>query len=92
MVRFHNLIKKAANNLSRSGAVLFVINPSGVHYNSADVQFTESDSDRIGSDGLLSGEGSLSLLASESGGKYLEGTSKNITAKIHSMQQGFYFF
>jgi hypothetical protein len=68
-------IRQTADYLSRSGAVLFVINPAGA---------LESFS----SPG--SGEDSLRQLALDSGGKYMEGETKTISDQIHNLHRAYY--
>ncbi len=59
--------------LNTSGAILFLVNPAGT-------RIDESDSN--------SGEQSLRFLAAESGGRYFEGTQKDIANDVNSMEGG----
>ncbi|MCP5050567.1 MAG: hypothetical protein GY940_25610 [bacterium] len=92
-------IKKAARSLSKAGAVFFMINPMGVDNGSSDLTgnidadanpTVANGGEKIGSVGTMSGEASLSYLATESGGKYLEGTDSSIITRIRNMHRGFY--
>ena len=71
---YHYYLERVADNLSQSGAVLFIINPSG-----ADPEQS-----------YISGEDSLKYLAKESGGKYLEGAGENIVDRIDNMHRAYY--
>ena len=62
-------------HLNKSGAILFLVNPSGT-------RIDESDSN--------SGEQSLRILASESGGRYFEGAERDIAKEVNSMEGGYY--
>jgi len=68
-------MKQTAGYLSRSGAVLFIVNPSGTRYRLDDIQ---------------SGEDSLRYLAKESGGTYMEGEETAISKKIEKMHRAYY--
>ncbi|MCK4763459.1 MAG: hypothetical protein KAW12_14765 [Candidatus Aminicenantes bacterium] len=68
-------VKKTAGYLGRCGAVLFIINPAGAVLNYRSLQ---------------SGEDSLRFLARESGGKYMEGETKTISAQIQEMNCAYY--
>ena len=61
--------------LNTSGAVLFLVNPSG----------TGGDG-RI----RASGERSLRILAGESGGRYFEGAEKKISRQVNGLESGYY--
>jgi hypothetical protein len=71
----YNTLKLIGEYLNKSGALLFIVNPAGT-------RVLESDWD--------SGEQSLRILASESGGKYFEGTEKNIAKEVNQMEGGYY--
>ena len=62
-------------SLNKSGALLFLVNPSGTW-------ISESDKD--------SGEQSLRMLANESGGRYFEGAEKQIAQEVNNMEGGYY--
>jgi len=73
MYRYY--LKMMAQYLSRSGAVLFIINSMGV----------------INSLGTsTSGEESLYFLAQQSGGKYLEGTNTDIVQTLDDIHHAYY--
>ncbi len=61
--------------LNTSGAILFLVNPSG----------TGGDG-RI----RASGERSLRILAGESGGRYFEGAKKKISRQVNGLEGGYY--
>ncbi len=65
----------AGRYFNTSGALLFLVNPAGTR---------TSESDRN------SGELSLRLLASESGGRYYEGAEKQIAREVNNMEGGYY--
>jgi hypothetical protein len=60
---------------NKSGALLFLVNPAGT-------RVSESNPD--------SGEQSLRMLASESGGRYYEGAEKQIAQEVNNMEGGYY--
>jgi hypothetical protein len=62
-------------HLNESGAILFLVNPAGT-------RIDETDRD--------SGEQSLRILATESGGRYFEGAEKEIAQQVNSMEGGYY--
>lgn len=66
---------------NKNGSMLFLINPGGTGNHNKD---PESELD------LNSGEMSLRYLASESGGRYFEGTQKTISKTIVSMNRAYY--
>lgn len=68
-------IKGAGQSLKKSSALLFIINPGGT---------------RAGQDDFTSGEGSLHMLANESGGRYFEGADKDIIQALATVEQGYY--
>ncbi len=70
-----NQIKSAGQSFKASGALVFVVNPAGT---------------RVGGDSSTSGEQSLQMLASESGGLYFEGADKDITQALTTTEQGYY--
>jgi hypothetical protein len=72
---YHRYLNQMAGYLGKSGAVLFVINPSGT-----------SDSATSGG----SGEDSLRFLAKESGGRYFEGSNDNIKTEIENVHRAYY--
>ena len=45
---------------------------------------------RAGQDDLTSGEGSLRILVNESGGRYFEGTDKEVSRDLAEAEQGYY--
>jgi hypothetical protein len=71
---YNHWLKEVAENLGRGGAVLFLINPTGLQ----DIK------------AATSGEESLLFLAKESGGQYLEGAKSEIVNRIGKMQRAFY--
>lgn len=68
-------LKKVADHLSQSGAVLFIINPSGTE---------------LSSFSTASGEDSLRFLAKESGGKYFEGAEEQIANTMENIHRAYY--
>jgi hypothetical protein len=68
-------LKKTADFLGQSGAVLFIINPTGASR---------------ASNALSSGEDSLRYMARQSGGKYIEGVEKHISNQIQMMHRAYY--
>lgn len=93
-------IKKAAKLLGRSGAVLFIVNPMGVHDGSnLTAKGTIDDQSKYGSSPgdpqfsselPTSGKNSLLLLAQQSGGKYLEGKRENIVQRLDNIHKAYY--
>lgn len=73
---YHLFLKKVADYLSQSGAVLFILNPSGVGTS--------------GFSSYTSGEDSLRYLAKESGGKYFEGAEEKIASRIENIHRAYY--
>jgi hypothetical protein len=71
----YDTLKLIGEYLNKSGALLFLVNPAGT-------RVSKSDRD--------SGEESLRILASESGGKYFEGTEKDIAKEVNQMEGGYY--
>lgn len=67
-------LKKVASNLGRGGAVVFLINPTGLQDDRAST----------------SGERMMRYLAQESGGQYLEGSRTTIVERIQNMQRAVY--
>jgi len=67
--------KAAGQSIRKSSALLFLINPGGT---------------RAGQDDSTSGEGSLHMLANESGGRYFEGADKDIVEALSATEQGYY--
>jgi len=94
-------LKEIANYLGRSGAMLFLVNALGVDEGS-DLSARESGNDPIQADesapvdkiltfdALASGHSFLNALATESGGKYLEGTKEKITEQIRNLHRAYY--
>jgi hypothetical protein len=72
--KYYYYFKQAANALSRSGAVVFIINPMGV----------------LTSNTNASGKDTLHLLAKESGGTYLEGSHEKIMERLENMHRAYY--
>lgn len=68
-------LKKAARQLGRSGAMLFIINSCGTR---VDTPFSRS------------GENSLRYLAAESGGTYLAGYNEIIEHKLENLHRAYY--
>jgi hypothetical protein len=68
-------LKTVGGHFNKSGALLFVVNPAGTRVD-------ETDKD--------SGEQSLRILASESGGRYFEGADKDISQQVNNMEGGYY--
>jgi hypothetical protein len=71
----YDTLTTIGRHLNTSGAILFVVNPSGT-------RIDESDS--------ASGEQSLRILANESGGRYFEGAEKDIAKEVNSIEGGYY--
>jgi hypothetical protein len=71
----YDTLTTIGRNLNKSGAILFLVNPSGT-------RIDENDS--------ASGEQSLRILASESGGRYFEGAEKQIAQEVNDMEGGYY--
>jgi hypothetical protein len=71
----YDRLKTIGKLLNKSGALLFLVNPSGTW-------ISESDKD--------SGEQSLRMLATESGGRYFEGAEKQISQEVNNMEGGYY--
>ena len=69
------LLKNVAKLINQSGAVLFIINPSG-----AFESMVKSSS----------GEFSMRYLAEMSGGKYIEGKKEIVTQRINSINRAYY--
>jgi hypothetical protein len=72
--KYYYYFKQVANALSRSGAVVFIINPMGV----------------LTSNTNASGKDTLHLLAKESGGTYLEGSHEKIMERLENMHRAYY--
>jgi hypothetical protein len=68
-------LKKVADHLSQSGAVLFIVNPSGTEMSNFST---------------ASGEDSLRFLAKESGGKYFEGAEEQIASSMENIHRAYY--
>ncbi len=62
-------------HLNQSGAILFLVNPAGTRVDEGDTS---------------SGEQSLRILATESGGRYFEGAEQDIAQEVNSMEGGYY--
>jgi len=75
--KYYHYFKNAANSLSRSGAVIFIINSRGM------LQYSTSTSS-------FSGKDTLRVLAQESGGAYLEGTNEEIVERLENMHRAYY--
>jgi len=96
LYNFH--LKRMADYLSRSGAVLFIVNPMGVGNDSELVtENKDANSNAAGSatsyydmEKSISGEDWLKYLAVESGGKYLEGGDELIVRKLEHMHRAYY--
>ncbi len=97
--RYNSRLEKAANLLGRCGAVLFIVNPLGVHdagelitefrdANDPDVAGTATSA--LDKEKSLSGEDWLRYMAKESGGKYLEGVDKEIVGTLEQMHRAYY--
>ena len=71
----YDQIKGAGQSIKKSSALLFLINPGGT---------------RGGQDDATSGEGSLHMLANESGGRYFEGADKDIIQALATTEEGYY--
>jgi hypothetical protein len=71
----YDTLKTVGEYLNKSGALLFLVNPAGTW-------IEESDKD--------SGEDSLRILATESGGRYFEGAEKQIAQDVNNMEGGYY--
>jgi len=87
---YYYYLKRVADYLSRSGALLFIINTMGVdqyHSNVTQTQFAENTAETISP---LPGEDSLYFLTRESGGTYLEGTHEKILERLENMNRAYY--
>jgi hypothetical protein len=71
----YDALTMIGRNLNKSGAILFLVNPSGT-------RVSEGDS--------TSGEPSLRILAAESGGRYFEGSEKEVAGQVNSLEGGYY--
>ncbi len=71
----YDLIKSAGKSFKKNASLLFLINPAGI-------RVRDHDPD--------SGEMSLSMLAKESGGRYLEGPDDDVAQTLIAMEQGYY--
>jgi hypothetical protein len=71
----YDQINGIGQNLKKSGAILFLINPAGM---------------RVGEASPVSGKQTLHMLAKESGGLYLDGADKDITRALIEMERGYY--
>jgi VWFA-related protein len=88
---YRDEMKKVASFLGRCGAVLFLINTMGVdQYTSTTTTAYQTGGDVTDSFFNFSGEDSLHFIAQKSGGKYMEGTSENISQRIQNMHRSFY--
>ncbi|UCH92898.1 MAG: hypothetical protein JSV88_21755 [Candidatus Aminicenantes bacterium] len=96
LYKFH--LKKIAKYLGKSGAVLFIVNPMGVHddttlitqHRDANSSAANSPTSYFDSEKSISGEDWLRYLAVESGGKYLEGKNEVIIKTLDHMQRAYY--
>ncbi len=68
-------VRAIGNNFNRNGSLLFLVNPAGT-------RVPENDGN--------SGEMSLRLLASQSGGRYFEGTEEDIAQDVASLESAYY--
>ncbi len=75
--KYYYYFKKVANSLSRGGAVVFIINSTGM------LPYSTLTS-------ILSGRDSLNILAQESGGTYMEGTTEKIVERLENMHRAYY--
>jgi hypothetical protein len=88
---YRDEFRKVASFLGRCGAVLFLINAMGVdQYTSTYTTAIQTGGDVTDSAMSFSGEESLHYIAQQSGGKYMEGTSENISQRIQNMHRSFY--
>jgi hypothetical protein len=71
----YDTLKTIGQHFNKSGALLFIINPAGT-------EIAESDKD--------SGEPSLRILTAESGGRYYEGSIKQVAEEVKNMEGGYY--
>ena len=71
----YDTLTMIGRHLNTSGALLFLVNPSGTRVD-------ENDRD--------SGEHSLRILADESGGRYFEGAEKDVAREVNRMEGGYY--
>jgi hypothetical protein len=71
----YDQIKAAGQSLKKNGALVSIVNPGGT---------------RVGEDDATSGEQSLHMLVNESGGRYYEGTDRDITRALIATEQGYY--
>jgi len=110
LYKYH--LGKMAKYLGRSGAVLFILNPKGVHdgttliterkelfnedidpanpYSEHGDSTPGSPTSYLNKEESRSGEQSLKYLASESGGKYLEGNNEAILKTLEHMHRAYY--
>jgi VWFA-related protein len=87
---YYYYFRQLADYLSRSGALVFIINTMGVdqyHSNVTQTQLTENTAATISE---LPGEDSLRFLTRESGGAYLEGTHGKIVERLENMHRAYY--
>jgi VWFA-related protein len=82
--------KKVADYLSRSGALLFIINTMGVEQSQSDAGLSQFSENTDGTLSRFSGEDSLHFLTRESGGTYLEGTHEKIVERLENMHRAYY--
>jgi len=81
-------LKESAGDLGRCGAVLMLINTRGTDLDE-DIADSQLSSGMV-TGNPASGEESLHILAEESGGKYIEGTKKQLLKRIIHLQQVYY--
>jgi VWFA-related protein len=87
---YNYYFKKVANYLSRSGALLFIINTMGVEQSQSDAGQSQFSENTAGTISRFSGEDSLRFLTRESGGTYLEGTHEKIVERLENMNRAYY--
>jgi hypothetical protein len=71
----YDRVKTIGQAFKKTGALLFLINSAGT---------------RVGEESPESGENSLKMIAGESGGRYLEGTDRDIARVLEAAEQGYY--
>ena len=87
---YYYYFKKVANYLSRSGALLFIINTMGVEQYQAHDTPSQLSANTASTISQLPGEDSLRFLSRESGGTYLEGTHEKIVERLENMNRAYY--
>jgi hypothetical protein len=98
-LEFQDEIRKSAGMLGRSGALLFIIDPTPVSMTAADGSLGSTPSLFLPEPSIPtstatgnenSGEDVMRYLAEESGGKYLEGEEKSISDRMRNVHRAYY--